>query len=80
VVFLGTEAEVLFVVEEVGGCEALERHSQGEQGVERGASIVFRWPNEDVEVISSADIAVRVDRNSADNGVFNLGGGERGEE
>ncbi len=79
-VLLGAEAEILLVVEEVGGSEAFERNSQGAQGIECGAGIFFCWPDKDVEVVGGPDVAVGVDRDSADNGVFNLGGGERGEE
>jgi hypothetical protein len=80
VVLLRPEAEILFVIEEVGGGETFKGNSECEQRVECGAGVIFRWPDEDVEVVGGADVAVSIHRDSADYRVFNVGGEKRGEE
>jgi len=80
VVVLGAETEVIFLVEEIAGLEALERDSEREQSVECGACVVFGRPYKDVKVIGGAHIAVCIDGDPADDSVFNLCGDERGEE
>jgi hypothetical protein len=80
VVFLGPEAEIFFVAEEVGGGENFKGNSECEQGVACGAGIVFRWPDEDVEVVRGAHVPVSIHCDSTDYGVFNPGGEKRGEE
>lgn len=79
-ILLGSEAEIFFILEEIGGGETFEGNSEGEQGVEGGVGILFGWTDEDVEVVCGAHVAVSIYRDSTDHGVFNLGGVKRGEE
>jgi hypothetical protein len=78
VVFLGAKAEILFVVEQVVGLKALQWNSKRVQGAEGGPSIFFRRPDEKVEVMGGAHIAMRVHGHAANHHVLNLGCGERG--
>ncbi len=76
----GAEAQILFFCEKVVGLKAVEWNTQRKKSMEGGAGILLGGPNEDVEIIGSADVAVRIDGDSADDGVFNFCGEERGEE
>jgi len=77
-VLLGAEPDVFLVIEKVVGLQALEWRPERKESAEGSAGILFRGPDEDVEVIGGAYIAMRVHGHSTHHSVFNLGGGERG--
>jgi hypothetical protein len=77
-VLFRAEAKVLLIVEQVGKLQAIERNAQREQSTKRGARIFFRGPDEEVEVMSGANVTMHDHRHAAHHGVLNLCGGERG--
>ena len=73
-----SKSQVLFIIKKIIRYKALKGDAQREQSLKDGLGIFFCWPDEDVEVIGSAKVAVPVHRYTANHGKFNLCGGERG--
>lgn len=52
-VLVGSEAEILIIIEQVAGLQTFDGNSQRQQRIERGAGTFFCGPDEDVEASPS---------------------------